>query len=208
MNFNLIAYALDFVSFVLQELEEHTSKIKQVILFGSIVRGEANSESDIDLFFDVMDPTIEQKIREVHEKFYTSSKVTKYWRLLGIQNEFHCSVGKLEEWEELQRSLVAQGIILYGKYKEKGKTDPYYLFLVTPGKNRNKNVSVWRQLYGYTQKIGKKVYQHKGLVEEYDGKRLGKGVFIVPLERAQQVRSFLLKNKFKQELIPFWKEVS
>lgn len=206
MNYKLIAYAQDFISFLLQNLDKDGDKIKQVILFGSSARGEASKKSDIDLFIDVVDKRFEEKIDKIKEEFYGSIKVKKYWNLLGINNKINCSVGALKEWTSLERSLIANGIVLFGRYKGETKTQPYYLFIAIPGKNRNKSISVWRQLYGYTQKIGKKTYAKKGLVKEYDGRKLARGVFVIPAEHSQKIILFLRKNRFKHEIIPFWQE--
>ncbi len=206
MNYKLIAYAQDFISFLLQHLNEDAGKIKQVILFGSITRGEATKKSDIDLFIDVIDKKLEKRVDKIKEEFYDSIKVKKYWDLLGVNNRINCSVGVLKEWTSLERSLIANGIVLFGKYSGETRTQPYYLFIATPGKNRNKSISVWRQLYGYIQKIGKKTYVKEGLVREYGGRKLARGVFVIPVEHSQKIISFLRTNKFKHEIISFWQE--
>jgi len=206
MNYKLIAYAEDFVSFLLEKLNKNANKINQIILFGSVARGEANKESDIDLFIDVIDKKLENQINAIKENFYDSIKVKKYWNLLDIKNEINCTIGNLEEWGDLQRSLIANGIVLFGKYSEKIDTVQYYLFITAPGKERNKNISVWRELYGYTQKVGKKKYVKEGLIKEYKGKKLSRGVFMIPVEHVQKIILYLKKKKFKQEMIPFWQE--
>lgn len=207
MNYKLIAYAQDFTSFLMQNLAKDADRIRQIILFGSVTRGETGRKSDIDLFIDVIDESVETRVSEITEQFYRSIKVKKYWELLGVKNEIHCSVGRLEEWDELQRSLIANGIVLYGKYKGETETEQYYLFKVSPGKNRNRNVSVWRALYGYKQKVGRKVYIREGLVREYRGRKLARGVFVIPADHAQKMGSFLRKKKFKHEIIPFWQDI-
>ncbi len=206
MNYKLIAYAQDFASFLMQNLNQDTGKIAQIILFGSVSRGEESKNSDIDLFIDVTDEMIESKVIESVEKFYDSTKFKKYWSLLGIKNKISCTTGRLKEWNSLKRSLIANGIVLYGRYYGEIKTKPYYLFIVSPGKNRNKNLIVWRALYGYTQKRKGKKYVNAGLIREYRGRKLGNGVFIIPSEHLPKLRSFLIKNKFKHELMPFWQE--
>ncbi len=206
MNYKLISYAQDFISFLFQHLDEDAGKINQVILFGSSTRGEATKKSDIDLFIDVIDKKLEKRVDKIKEEFYDSIKVKKYWNLLGINNKINCYVGVLKEWTSLERSLIANGIVLFGRYQGETKTQPYYLFIAIPGKNRNKSISVWRQLYGYTQKIGKKTYVKKGLVKEYDGRKLARGVFVIPAEHSQKIILFLRKNRFKHEIIPFWQE--
>ncbi|MBI2672025.1 nucleotidyltransferase domain-containing protein [Candidatus Woesearchaeota archaeon] len=206
MNYKLISYAEDFVSFLLEKLNKESRNINQIILFGSVSRGEADNESDVDIFIDVINESIEDKIKDIKEKFYESIKVKKHWDLLGIKNEINCSIGKLKEWPSLRRSLIANGILLFGKYKEDIKTEPYILFVVFPGKNRNKNIPVWRAIYGYTQKVGKKKYIKAGLIKEYDGKKLARGVFVIPLEHTNKISSFLRKYNFKHNMLPFWQE--
>lgn len=207
MNYKLVAYAADFVSFLLQELGKDAAKVTQMILFGSVTRGEEGPTSDLDLFVDVTDSRLESVIMGIKDKYVDSVKVKKYWDLLGVQRRIHCTVGKLKEWDQLERSLVANGIVLYGKYTGMMETKPAILFMVTPGKNRQKNVAVWRHLYGYTQNVGKKKYEQRGLVKEYGGKKLGRGVFIIPLEHAQKVRAYLRQKKFRQETMSFMQEV-
>jgi len=202
MNYNLIAYAQDFVSFILQNIKNQ-DKIENIILFGSVVRGEAKKNSDIDLFIEIRDKIDVEKLKE---NFYNSIKVKKYWNLLGIKNEIHCELGVLDEWKDLERSISAQGVILYGKYRSKKEGEPYYLFSIEQSKNRNKNVSIWRKLYGYKQIANKKLYQKKGLIKEYNGERIAKGVFLIPSKNSQRIISFLKNNKLKHKIILIWKE--
>ena len=155
MDYNLIAYAQDFSSFLLQNTKK-PNKIEKIILFGSIVRGEAEKSSDIDIFIETRDKI---EIENLKKKFYESIKFRKYWSLLGIKNEIHCEAGILDEWQDLEKSLIAQGIILYGKYKTQKQGNPNYLFSVEQGKDRNKNISIWRRLYGYKQLANKKTYE-------------------------------------------------
>ena len=45
----MIAYALDFTSFLL----ENGAEPRRVMLFGSVVAGTFDRESDVDLFIDI-----------------------------------------------------------------------------------------------------------------------------------------------------------
>ena len=204
MNYKLVAYAQDFVSFLLQNIN-NPGKIETIILFGSVVRGEAGKTSDIDIFIETRE-NIENEIQKIKEDFYNSLKVKKYWSLLGIKNEVHCEIGNLEEWRDLERSLIAQGVVLYGKYKSKKQGSLYYLFSVEQGKNRNKNISIWRRLYGYKQTVNKQEYKKEGLVKEYKGEKIARGVFIISSEHAQILISFLKKNSINYKIILIWKE--
>ena len=204
MSSELIAYAIDFVSFLMQNLKE-ADKIKNIILFGSVARDEVAKDSDIDLFIET-DEKLEEKISKVKEDFYNSIKTKKYWALFNIKNEINCSVGKLEDWKELERSIIFNGVTLYGKYSGKIKTKPYYLFTISQTKDRNKNISLWRKLYGYKQKVNNKSYESKGLIKEYDGKKLSRATFIVPSKYSSNIIKILKENKVQYELIPLFKE--
>jgi len=203
MNYRLVAYAQDFASFLLEHLEER-DKIKTIILFGSVVRGEAGKDSDIDIFIETPEK-IDGEIEKIKEKFYKSVKVKKYWELLGIRNEFHCESGRLDEWGDIEKSLDAQGIVLFGKYTAKRDAKPYYLFSIEQMDERKKSISLWRKLYGYKQKVNKKVYAKKGLLGGYGGERIARGVFLVPSEHAQKVLHFLKDKKVRHRLMLFWK---
>ena len=52
----LIAYESSFISFILGKIE-----VEEIILFGSVARGEADKNSDVDLFFNVLNKENEVK---------------------------------------------------------------------------------------------------------------------------------------------------
>ncbi|MBI2650349.1 hypothetical protein HYX04_03470 [Candidatus Woesearchaeota archaeon] len=66
-------------------------------------------------------------------------------------------------------------------------------------------VKVWRKLYGYKQKIGKKAYASKGLLQELDCIKLSKGIFIAPFHNRQKIMDFLDKNKVRYEMRDIYK---
>lgn len=205
MNYKYLGYALDFVSFLFEKFGKDADKINQVILFGSVTRGEFGKNSDIDLFIET-EEKFNDKLNKIRDEFYESVKVKKYWSLIDIKNQINLSVGKLADWGDLQRSIIANGIILYAKYQKKAKSEHYYLFVVSPGKNRNKNLSIWRELYGYTQKVGKKSYVKEGFVKEYRGEKLARGVFTIPVIHAQKMILYLREKKFGFKVIPIWSD--
>lgn len=207
MRYDLVAYAGDFSSFLLQNLKGESRHIRQIILFGSVARGEAGKSSDVDLFIEAADKKLEKEVLRIRDAFMQSIKVKKYWQLLGIANDINCTVGKLEQWRELAASLIANGLVLYGKYRgEETGGQLYYLFIIFPTKNKSKNVSIWRKLYGYKQTVGKRLYAKKGLLEELQGRRFAKSVFAMPAEHLGEMKAFLHKSKFQYQLIPIRKE--
>lgn len=179
MNYKLIAYALDFTSFLLQKTKAG-EQINNIILFGSVARGESGNDSDIDIFVDIAgeEKKITNDLNKCLDDFMKSAKYANYWRMLNIKNEIRLTIGELNKWEELQPSILSDGILLYGKFKagiEKGVHK--VIFVWENVKPNSKRVLFNKQMFGYKQ--GKKFYN--GLIQKYHGERLGKGIIIAPL---------------------------
>lgn len=200
----LMAFTYDFISFLMEKID--IASIDSIILFGSLARNEATKDSDIDLFIDTRDNALEGEIEKLNEQFYASKRYKEYWELLGVENKINCMVGKLDEWK-LKRSIISEGKVLYGKFIAKIEGKPFTLFIVEVKGKSSVKLHLWRNLYGYHQKIGKKVYFKKGLVIENNGKKLAPGIFVVPLPAAQNAISFLRKNRVKHKLIELWTDM-
>lgn len=202
-KFELISYGMEFCSFLLRS--NVADKIDRIILFGSVARGDFDKESDIDIFVDSKSK-IEQEVNKVLKSF-DASEVNEKWRLKGVKNPISIKVGYLEKWK-LKRSVLSDGITLYGKYRDMPKDVRYYLLLSLDfsGFKRNKKISVWRKLYGYKQKIGLKSYVLKGLLSELGGKKIDKGVIVVPSENKDKIIGFLKKYKIKHSINEIWSD--
>jgi len=200
MKNKLIAYALDFVSY----LVEKDVKLERVILFGSVVSGEFDNDSDIDIFVECSktEDKVNQVLREF-EKIFGES-----WKLKGVENMISLKVGKLDEWHSLKRDIQSNGLVLYGDYKEMPEdVESYVLFLLDFNKlSRAKQVSLWRRLYGYSQKVGKKVYSKAGLVKGVGGARINRSVVAVPSGNSGEFRKFLNKEKIGYRVKEVWAE--
>ncbi len=193
----LISFALNFASFLISRVE-----VSSIILFGSVAKNTFDEESDIDLFIET-DKKNEDKIKNMLE-LYKKTKEHEKFRLEGIENEISVKCGSLNEWKELKRSIILGGIVLYGSYEGRPeKLKHKLLFMLDVGNfNRAKKIKVWRKIYGYHQKVGKKTYHLKGFAE----KKLGRGVFLVSIENSQEILSYLLKNKIKYSFSDIWIE--
>lgn len=172
----LISYAMDFISFFVQNSKEIT-KIKSIILFGSVARSEATKESDVDIFIDIIDREnkIERESKYLVEKFFESVKYKKYWKLLGVKNEINIIVGKLDNWK-LKETMLGNSIILYQAYSpvlEKGENKT----ILSWGniKPDSKRVMLNKKIFGYNY-YGKR---YKGLIEDYNGIKIGSNVILV-----------------------------
>lgn len=199
----LIAYAMDFCSFLLRS--EIGGDINRIILFGSVARGDFDDESDIDLFIDT------EKRKRVDEtakkvlKSFEISEVNEKWRLKGLKNALSLKIGKIEKWE-LYRSVISSGILLYGRFEEMPKGAKYYsLFVLNFSKmDRNKKIKIWRELYGYKQKSGEKLFVSKGFLEEVLGKKIKRSVIAVPAENKTKILDFIKRKKIKYSIFEIW----
>ena len=108
----LISLALSFTSFLIGRIG-----VKSVILFGSVANNTFDRESDIDLFIET-DKKSADKIQNLLELYEKTEEYEKF-RLEGIENRIAAKIGNLKEWGELKRSIISNGIILYGKYQGK-----------------------------------------------------------------------------------------
>jgi len=196
----LIAYVMNFASFIIKE--KIGKDIDRIILFGSVARGDFDKESDIDVFIESQ-KNIEKEIENLL-LIFMKSEIQKKWELKGLKNEISLKIGKLDEWE-LKRSIISDGILLYGKFEEfPDKMKQYVLFELKFDKfNRNKKVSLWRKLYGYKQKVENKSYLTNGLVSKIGGKKMASGI-IIPGNKTKEILDFLNKEKIKYNIRDIW----
>jgi len=194
----LISYALDFVSFYVQN-SKNVESIKSIILFGSVARKEETKDSDIDLFIDIIKDgqKIEKEAKKILEKFYDSIKYKNYWKLLGVKNEFSIIVDKLEDWK-LKDSMLGSALTLYSPYSPrldngKNKSIVYWENI----KNNSHRVMLNKKIFGFNH------YKHHylGLIEKYQGIKLGANVILVNTENLNLFLKTFHKFKAKTRII-------
>jgi predicted nucleotidyltransferase len=201
MRNKMISYAMDFTAF----LVENEIFPKKVILFGSVVTGEFDKESDVDIFIDI-DKSREKDIMGILRNFNLT--YGEKWKMKGIFNPISLKIGDLKKWPELRRSMQSYGILLYAKYNEQPDSVKSYLLFRLNFSNlsRAKKVGIWRKLYGYRQNVGKKEYTARGLVNESGGKKLEKSTILVPSENSRKLRDFCLKNRVSFQVNEIWSD--
>lgn len=191
-----IAYAAAFCSFLIERAD-----IRSVILFGSVSRGDTDKESDVDIFIDAPSGN-KNRINRLLDEF-RKSKINEMWKFKGIKNPISLIVGDIEskEWSDLKRSIITDGIVLFGKYKsEPEKLRHYMLFSYSDIKDAKRRVNLHRKLFGY--KIGKRYYD--GIVLKSNGIRHGSGSFSVPIEKYKEVRNIFKEMKITPKIMEIW----
>jgi len=68
----------------------------------------------------------------------------------------------------------------------------------------HQRLSIHRLLYGYDDSSNNGAYQYKrkGLIELCSGKKLNRGVFIIPIKFQDKIIPLLKKNKANLQIIP------
>jgi len=194
----LKAYASYFVSYLLCNLE-NIENVQRIILFGSVARDEGTKESDVDLFIEVKKKTkkIENEIKRMIEGFYKSREASLF-KLKGIDNEISIKIGELKEWKDLHKSIASTGIVLYGNYEISelpfGVKNYIIVFWEEIGKNRG---AFLNKLYGF--KVKDKRYE--GLLEKYNGNKLGKSCIILPINYKREIFKLLEKYKVQAKVM-------
>ncbi len=198
MNKDLICYAQQYVSFLLSRLdEEEISNIKEIILFGSVARGEDDSESDIDLFVNEIkhSTALQEKIKKLVDKFY-QTEFYKLWKVLGIENEINPTVGILDTWK-LKNSIITNGITLYGKYLSKPDLqEQFALIYWDPIKSPSKRVLLSKKLYGYDYKKS-----YEGVLQKLKGKKIATNCILVGIPEVKIIIDLFKKLKVSYRII-------
>jgi len=193
----LISLAQSFVAFLIESVD-----IDQAILFGSVANNEFDEESDIDIFIDT-EKKNEKKIDNALFLFEKSDTYQKYV-ITGIKNKISLKIGKLDKWPSLKRSIISNGIMLYGKYKEKPSGLKQYTIITMSFKNvkRKDKVKIWRKLYGYKQRVGKKTY----VVEGISKLKLGNSCILIKPEEKNKIKDILKKYRIRYKIYEIWSD--
>ncbi len=173
--------------------------IKQIVLFGSVARGEDRPASDVDLAI----------IYDNIDKFELMKKVNQH-KTEKIQLTY-VSLNELPEETELCSALAGEGLILSGRpIIFKGNLSPWILIIYSlVSLPQTEKVKVNRALYGSVSTSmhqGKK-YQTitKGQIAEPGIEKISKGVLLVKREKATKIINTLKLFKVKVKEILFWR---
>lgn len=165
--------------------------ISNIVLFGSVARGEADRRSDIDILI-LGEEGARKKVSEIAldlEKEYDVS----------IQLVSERSLDNLESYFVDQ--ILEEGVVLYGspllKFKELD-LKPYSIISYSlKNLEHSEKMKLRRNLYGYSTKkeYKDKVYKSssKGLMKEIEGKKLGPSVLLVPRKQVSLLEERLKK---------------
>ncbi len=191
-----LSYVYDFLRILVGKAGDN---VEDIILFGSVARGDFDKESDVDVFVSVSkdkEKTVQEAVNKAQNEFEVYSRRT--WKLQGIDMPIKCIVGNIDSdrWSELKREIISSGISLYGRYREfPGKLKHCFIFSFSlSGLKPCDRVSVVRKIYGYSTKKGEKTYAHKGILYDAGGEKVNPGVILVPVKYHKMIFDFFKKN--------------
>jgi len=202
----LFSYIYDFLSQLLEH-EEILQSVQKIILFGSAVRGDFHSTSDIDLFIDTTSAPQIQKIVKREQSLF-EKRIEKTWALRGITLPIKIQIGDLSHsrWETLNDQIAQYGKVVYGPYEQAPKKLQHFVLITYElGKLKQKHkMAFLRVLYGYKTRKGKKQYTKKGRLESMGGKRIGVNSLFFPRDKAREIRRILNKYKMAHTVKDVW----
>lgn len=196
MNEKLRAYASRFASFLIEDLEKKISEVDNIILYGSVVQGTADKDSDVDIFIDT-EADIEETVKEILDRFYESREYTLF-KAKGVDNEISIKVGMLKEWKELHRSIVSTGKVLWGDFRAREKpVGTKHKVLFYWDKISRGRTSFLNKLYGFKTGEAKR----KGLLEKWGGRKTGKSSVLIPYKYRDKMYELIEKYRVNAKSI-------
>lgn len=205
----LFSYVYDFISQLIDH-EEIIQRVRTIILFGSVVRGDFHPESDIDLFIDIagQSTTVESLVKKEISLF--EKRIEKTWLLRNINPPLKILVGDINQqrWSNLKDELARYGKMVYGKYEEKPDKLRHHLLISYEPKTlpQKRKMAFLRALLGYRSLKGKKEYVQKGLLDQMNGVRVGSKAILINREQAKEIKETLQKHKVKYTIKEVWSE--
>jgi len=175
------------------------------VFFGSAARGEATEESDADLFFELFSMNDREFARSRIEfalDQFAKSRQYREWSLRGIKNEIRPFISILGKSSDLQKSLIADGIILYSEFTVKQEFKHNLLISFLPIRKKSRRYRLDRYLFGRKEKKRKYV----GAVEQAGGIKIDSRTLIVPSTHAPQIIKKLREGKTEFSIRDFWAE--
>ena len=181
--------------------------IKSVVLFGSVARGTAHEESDIDLLIEC-DPEFRDPVRK------TLYRIGDRFDITFSPVFYRDSERQLFDTQFLE-SIVRHGRVLFGSLPvlTPSQLDLQPLRLVSYQSGRlvpRKRVRFLREIDGYEtrKRVGRKTYVFRkpGFLKEVGGWRVGRGAVIVPEESIDAFDEILRKYGVTRSIIAIWSQ--
>lgn len=198
----LKSYQREFLK-IIHELATNINGLELLAVYGSYVRGELTSKSDVDFFALFHDQETLKKGEETLFNILTEE--------CDKELELPASLYAVSEDEDVDKSFF-YGVLTEG-FLITPAISQYLLKVVDPSPkvlftysmedlSPQKKVKVNQVLYGYTQKKRDKKYSYDGLLEHLEGERIRSGI-LVSQDHEHEIERFMRANKlnYKKKVI-------
>ena len=190
-----------------QEQLRNIRGVTSLVLFGSVARGRAQEDSDIDLLIEC-DPESQDPARKV---------------LYGLSGRFGMAFSPVFYRDserhlfdtQFLESILRHGRVLFGNMPvlTPAQLDLQPLRLVsyrTGHLTPRKRARFLREVDGYEtrKRVGKKQYvvRKRGFLREAGGWRVGRGAVVVPEEAIEAFDELLRRYGATRHIIPIWSQ--
>lgn len=177
--------------------------LERIILFGSLLEGDVNKKSDVDLLLIFNTKTNPETGIELETATKIGLEVLKNY---SIENNFSFVVVNTRNPSKTDKGFLFEiankGTIVWEKggfdsLKKHRELEPQILFTYsTQNLNPKQRVTLYRKLYGYkvtTKQKGKEYrVESPGIVGRY-GRKVGTNAFLINPKNAQQVEKVFKK---------------
>ena len=172
----------------MRKLGDNIKDIDRIILYGSVAKGNAMKNSDVDIFIDTK-KDLKKEVSDIIDEFYKSREALLF-KTKRIENEINVKTGELKNWRELHRSITSTGVTLWGRYEalEKPIGSQHKIIFYWDKIEKNRGAFL-NKIYGF--KSGEKRYT--GLLEKINGGKIGKSSIILPIEHKEEIIGLLKK---------------
>lgn len=185
---------------VIVELRERLSAIDEVgavILYGSLVRGEATSTSDLDIMVVPTRSGITEKTRKKVQRVLSAIETE-----FKLKNPFSLNIFTGKEDSHFLWEVVNDGVVLLSKVEmainDLKNTKPYALISYSFNKLDEKSKK-YIQRYLFESKKGVQIDRRNR--QEY----VSRGVILVSVERAKKVTKLFDEIGVEYSLIKIWR---
>jgi len=186
-------------------LSKNNNAIQTIILFGSVARGQAREESDVDICIVLQNEqkqnTLQNQILQLEKKYDKNINVIfTDPQFTGLDRHF-------------VETILREGIILYGTFPaitiQRLELEPYEIIKYDlSALSHPEKMKIRRLLYGITTKktYNGKTYENiqTGKVEEFGGIRIGIASILIPEKMSWQIEELLKKYKITIRKITIW----
>lgn len=190
----------------LDKIHQKTHNIKGLellVAYGSYVKGELTSKSDVDFFAMFHDrKSLERREEQLYNILFEECE---------DELELPASLYAVSEDDDIDKSFF-YGILTEG-FVITPAISNYLLKVVNPipkvlftysmeNLSPQEKVKVNQILYGYSQKKGDKKYAYDGMLQDIQGKRVRSGI-LVPQEYESELERFMKSHKlnYKKEVV-------